>query len=211
MLGPSPALERRLDQALRRFPIDSMNPMDPGYLWMASSAAWTGRTELARDLVRRWNAARPKEVPIDSTGITWVLGDIALAEGRNADAAILEGRSFDLAPGQENMYPHRGHPHDLLGHSDSAIALYQSYLGRVTQLDFRLFWLDVAHLAEAYEALGRNFELLSQADSAAKYYQALLDLWQNAEPALEPKRAGVREALARVSAEKGSQVPLRTN
>jgi tetratricopeptide (TPR) repeat protein len=211
MLGPTPVLERRLDQALRRFPIDSMNPLDPAYLWMASSAAWTGRVELARDLIRRWGAAQPREVPVDSTSVLWVLGDIALAEGRNADAAVLEGRSHDLARGIENMFPHRGHPHDLLGNSDSAIVLYQGYLGRVTNLDFRLFWLDVAHLAETYEALGRNFELLSQADSAAQYYQALLDLWQNAEPALEPKRAGVRDALARVSAEKGSQVPIGTS
>ena len=206
--GPGPALERRLDQALRRFPTDRMNPLDPNYLWMASSAAWSKRTALAKELVARWNAARPKEVPVDSAGINWVLGDIALSEGRYAEAARLHGRAGDLVPGAENMYPHRAHPHDLLGHADSAIALYQAYLGRVAQLDFRLFWLDPAHLAEAYEALGRNYELRGQADSSAKYYQALLDLWKNAEPALEPKRNALREALARVSGEKGTQVPL---
>jgi serine/threonine-protein kinase len=206
--GPGPALERRLDQALRRFPTDKMNPLDPNYLWMASSAAWSGRTGLAKELVARWNAARPKEVPVDSVGIDWVLGDIALSEGRYADAARLHGRAGDLVPGAENLYPHRAHPHDLLGHADSAIALYQAYLGRVTQLEFRLFWLDPAHLSETYEALGRNYELRGQADSSAKYYQALLDLWKNAEPALQPKRKALREALARVSGEKGTQIPL---
>ena len=185
-----------------------MNPLDPNYLWMASSAAWSGRTGLAKELVARWNAARPKEVPVDSVNIDWVLGDIALSEGRYADAARLQGRAGDLFPGGENLYPHRAHPHDLLGHADSAIALYQAYLGRVAQLDFRLFWLDVAHLAETYEALGRNYELRGQTDSSARYYQALLDLWKNAEPALAPKRNAVRDALARVSGEKGTQVPL---
>jgi eukaryotic-like serine/threonine-protein kinase len=206
--GPGPALERRLDESLRRFPTDKMNPLDPSYLWMASSAAWVGRTPLAKELVARWNTARPKEVPVDSTGIDWVLGDIALSEGRYADAARLQGRAGDLLPGAENLYPHRAHPHDLLGHADSAIALYQAYLGRVTQIDFRLYWLDPAHLAETYEALGRNYELRGQADSSARYYQALLDLWKNAEPALAPKRNAVRDALARVSGEKGTQVPL---
>ena len=73
---------------------------------------------------------------------------------------------------------------------------------------FRLYWLDPAHLAEIYEALGRNYEFRGQADSSAKYYQALLTLWENAEPALAPKRNAVRDALARVSGEKGMQVPL---
>jgi tetratricopeptide (TPR) repeat protein len=205
---PNPAIQRRLEDALRRFPTDKMNPRDPAYMWMASSAAWSARIPLAKDLVARWNAARPKDIPIDSTGIDWVTGDIALAEGRYADAARLHGRSGDLAPGIENEYPHRAHPHDLLGHADSAIALYQAYLGRVTDLDFRLWWLEPAHLSEAYEALGRNFENRGQADSAAKYYQSLLDLWKNAEPSLTPKRNAVREALARVSGEKGTQVPL---
>jgi eukaryotic-like serine/threonine-protein kinase len=206
--GRGPALERRLDEALRRFPTDKMNPLDPNYFWMASSAAWVGRTALAKELVERWNAARPKEVPIDSTGLDWVLGDIALSEGHYAEAARLHGRAGDLVPGGENMYPHRAHPHDLMGHADSAIALYQAYLGRVAQLDFRLFWLDPAHLTEAYEALGRNYEVRGQADSSAKYYQALLDMWRNAEPSLEPKRNAVREALVRVSGEKGTRIPL---
>jgi hypothetical protein len=65
-------------------------------------------------------------------------------------------------------------------------------------------------LAETYEALGRNFENRGQADSAAKYYQSLLDMWKNAEPSLNPKKNAVREALARVSGEKGTQMPLRT-
>jgi tetratricopeptide (TPR) repeat protein len=175
---------------------------------MASSAAWSGRTSLAKELVARWNSAQPKEIPIDSVGIDWVLGDIALSEGRYVDAARLHGRSGDLSPGIENEYPHRAHPHDLLGHADSAIALYQAYLGRVTDLDFRLLWLEPAHLSEAYEALGRNFENGGQADSAAKYYQTLLDLWKNAEPVLDSRKAGVREALIRVSGEGGTQVPL---
>jgi tetratricopeptide (TPR) repeat protein len=207
--GSGPALERRLDEALRRFPTEKMNPLDPSYLPMASSSAWAGRTKLAKELVARWNAAQPKDIPMDSVGIDWVLGDIALSERRYADAARLQGRSWDLAPGLENYYPHRAHPHDLLGHADSAIALYQAFLSRVTRLDFRLRWLEPAHLSETYEALGRNFENRGQADSAAKYYQALLDLWKNAEPVLGPKKAGVREALARVSGERGGQVPLK--
>jgi tetratricopeptide (TPR) repeat protein len=206
--GPGPEIERRLDDALRRFPTDKMNPLDPNYLWMASSAAWAGRTALAKELVARWNAARPKDIPVDSANLDWVLGDIALGEHRYADAARLQGRVQDLLPGLENPYPHHAHPHDLLGNADSAIALYQAFLRRVTDLDFRLFWLEPAHLSETYEALGRNFEGRGQADSAAKYYQALLDLWKNAEPALEPKRKAVREALARVAGEKGTQVPL---
>ena len=80
------------------------------------------------------------------------------------------------------------HPHDLAGHADSAIALYQRYLGRASQLDVRLLWLDPAHLAETFEALGRNYENRAQPDSAANYYQALLDLWKNADPMLEPKK-----------------------
>jgi tetratricopeptide (TPR) repeat protein len=208
--GSGPAIERRLDDALRRFPPEKMNPLDPDYFFMASSAAWTGRSRSAKDWLARWSAAQPKDLPVDSTGVNWALGDIALSEGRYADAARLHGRAGDLLPGAEALYPHRAHPHDLLGHADSAIALYERYLGRVADLGFRLWWLDAAHLAETYEALGRNYENRAQPDSAAKYYQALLDLWKNADPVLDPKKKSLREALARVTAEKGSQVPLGT-
>jgi serine/threonine protein kinase/tetratricopeptide (TPR) repeat protein len=206
--GVSSRIQRRLDEALRRWPPQKMNPLDPRYIWMASSAAWSGRPALARDLLARSAAAQPVPMAADSGGIYWVLGDIALAEHRYADAARFMGRSHDYTPGAENFYPHRGHPHDLLGNADSAITLYQHYLDRVSDLRGRLYWLDPAHLSESYEALGRNFELRGQADSSAKYYQALLEMWKNAEPALEPKKQSVREALARVSGEKGTQVPL---
>jgi tetratricopeptide (TPR) repeat protein len=202
--GVSPGIQRRLEEALRRWPPQKMNPLDPGYIPMASSAAWSGRPALARELLAKWVAVQPTPVIKDSLGIYWVLGDIALAERRYADAARFMGRAGDITPGAENYYPHRGHPHDLLGNVDSAIVLYQSYLSRVTDLGSRLYWLDPAHLSETYEALGRNFELRGQADSSAKYYQALLDMWKNAEPSLEPKKAAIRQALARVTAEKPS-------
>lgn len=207
--GPGPAVERRLDDALRRFPPEKMNPLDPDYVFMASSAAWTRRSRFARELLGRWSAAQPKEMPVDSAWLFWALGDIALSEGRYEESARLQGRAGDLLPGVENLFPHRAHPHDLLGHTDSTIVLYERYLGRVTQLGGRLMWLDPAHLAETYEALGRNYENRAQPDSAAKYYQALLDLWKNADPELQPKKKSLREALARMTAEKGSQQPLR--
>ena len=206
--GPGPRIERRLDEALRRFPPDKMNPLDPNYLFMASSAAWTGQSRSAKDWLNRWSAAQPKDLPIDSTGYLWALGDIALSEGRYDEAARLHGRAGDRIPGSEGQLPHRAHPHDLAGHADSAIALYQGFLGRMSDLETHLMWLDPAHVAETYEALGRNYENRAQPDSAAKYYQALLDLWKNADPVLEPKKKSLREALARVTAEKGSQVPL---
>jgi len=206
--GPGPAIERRLDNALRRFPPEKMNPLDPGYFFMASSAAWSRRSRFAKEMLARWSAAQPADGPLDSVGIYWALGDIALSEGRYEESARLQGRAGDLSPGAENFFPHRAHPHDLLGHADSAIALYQGYLGRVAQLQVRLMWLDPAHLVETYEALGRNYENVGQPDSSAKYNRALLDLWKNADPELEPKKKSLRAALARVTAEKGSQVPL---
>jgi eukaryotic-like serine/threonine-protein kinase len=206
--GPGPAIERRLDDAMRRFPPEKMNPLDPGYFFMASSAAWSRRSRWAKEMLSRWSAAQPADGLLDSIGIYWALGDIALSEGRYEESARLHGRAGDLSPGAENYFPHRGHPHDLLGHADSAIALYKRYLDRVAQLQGRLMWLDPAHLSETYEALGRNYENVGQPDSSAKYYQALLDLWKNADPELEPKKKSLRTALARVTAEKGSQVPL---
>jgi tetratricopeptide (TPR) repeat protein len=209
--GPGPAVERRLDDALRRFPPEKMNPLDPNYLWMASSAAWTGRSRAAKEWLARRSAAQPKDLPIDSAGLFWALGDIALSEGRYDEAARLQGRAGDAMPGVEGWLPHRAHPHDLAGHADSAIALYAGFLGRMSDLEFHLTWLDPAHIAETYEALGRNYENRAQPDSAAKYYQALLDLWKNADAVLEPKKKSLREALTRVTTEKGSQVPLRSS
>ncbi|MEZ0332366.1 MAG: protein kinase [Gemmatimonadales bacterium] len=203
--GSGAAIERRLNEALRRFPPEKMNPLDPNYIFMASSAAWSRRPALAKELLARWIAVQPAGIPFDSVGIYWVLGDIALSEGRYADAARFMGRGGDLTPGAENYYPHRGHPHDLLGNTDSVVALYQGYLSRVANLGGRLRWLDPAHLAETYEALGRSFEARGQADSSAKYYQALLDLWKDAEPSLEPKKNAIRQALARVTSEPRSQ------
>jgi tetratricopeptide (TPR) repeat protein len=87
---------------------------------------------------------------------------------------------------------------DRGGAADSALALYERYLG--STWNFRLY-PDGHHLAPMVRRAGELYEARGDRARAAQAYQRFVALWRDADPVLQPQVAEVRRRLADVAGE----------
>jgi tetratricopeptide (TPR) repeat protein len=86
--------------------------------------------------------------------------------------------------------------YDRAGAEDSALAVYERY---VTTPNFERV-SDGPDLALAYERLGQLYERRGDRARAAAHYAAFVELWKNADPALQPRVRAARAAAERLRA-----------
>ncbi|MFQ5705586.1 MAG: tetratricopeptide repeat protein, partial [Gemmatimonadales bacterium] len=111
-----------------------------------------------------------------------------------ASAFLAYNRSGYL--GAEHVYnrglPEAANAMDLAGHPDSAIALYERALASPSVFGnlYELTWYPLAlrRLGELHESLGHR-------DEAIDYYQRFIELWDEADPELQPQVQAARERL----------------
>ena len=132
---------RTVEAALARYPLDSIPLLDRPYVTLALIYASAGRPRQARALLTRYEReVNPTFRHIDEPRRQWAWGQVALAEGRYADA-VVEFQAYVptprhcLACGQAAL----AQAYDRLGNSDSAIAVYERYV--TTPSLFRMFRL----------------------------------------------------------------------
>ena len=89
---------------------------------------------------------------------------------------------------------------DLAGARDSAITYFERYLA--TPNSARL-GDDLWFLAGTYKRLGEPYEAKGDRAKAIHYDQLFVDLWQHADPDLQPKVAQVKQRLARLERSSG--------
>ncbi len=120
-------------------------------------------------------------------------GYIALAEGRHADA-ITEFRLSDARSPYLCRWcalPPLADAYDRAGEPDSAVAVYERVLEEV------VVGVDELHAASrylpsAYERLGALYEQRGDTARAINSYAKLVELWKDADPALQPRVAAAR-------------------
>jgi hypothetical protein len=93
------------------------------------------------------------------------------------------------------MDPEVGLAFDRAEMHDSTIAVYEHY---VTTPDAYRVFADAADLARILRRLGELHEARGNRAQAATYYQRFVDLWKDADPALQPRVAEIRQRLARL-------------
>jgi tetratricopeptide (TPR) repeat protein len=191
---PARAL-RRLDDGARRFRLAEVSPFDFRYWFAAWTYAVAGRVPRAREMLAVTRAQRKPDLHYNLVLDHTLLAEIAEQEHHFADA-IAEWRLADARGCSLCPKPYLARAFALAGMTDSAITYYRAYLDRIGMLD-RLYWLDPAHRAEAYEALGRLYEERGDRPQALDYYGRFVDLWRKADPDLQPR---VREAKQRMAA-----------
>jgi tetratricopeptide (TPR) repeat protein len=180
---------RRLDAALRRFPLHDLPPLDRPYAMLAGAYALAGESGRARELLADWETTGVRGE--DARWLRAARAAVAVAEGRGDDA-VADARAFGtryfcrsctaalLALG-----------HDAAGRSDSALAQWEAYATSPQ----RFVWWDSPQLARAYQRLGELYEARGSADQAVEWYGRFVDLWSGADPELQPV---VRDARARI-------------
>ncbi|UCC83990.1 MAG: hypothetical protein JSW46_03380 [Gemmatimonadota bacterium] len=194
------AVERGIqtvDEALERHPLTTIPALDRPYAELAEFYAIAGELDRARGLLAEHDAATDPELRWPTEDLRHrAAGYIALAEGRHAEA-IAEFRLSDDRAGLRCRWcalPPLADAYDLAGEPDSAVAVYERFLGGV------VVGIDELHAAAryrpaVYERLGALYEARGDTAKAIHYYGKLVELWEDADPELQPRVEAARRAI----------------
>ncbi len=188
---------RLLDSDLRRFPLDSIPPADRPYLQLATLYAEAGPSERARELIEDYHRA----VPESQRRAEWeegIRGLLLLREGKAREAVPHLRYAADSSCGRCGWALRLSAAFEQIGEPDSAIAALRKAVtpdlfGHENDFDTR---------AAMYRRLGELYEGQGNRSAAVEYYTKFVDLWKDADPALQPQ---VREVKQRLGALVGEQ------
>ncbi len=189
-----------IQAALEEVPLNSLDPLDRPYLRLAALYAQAGRTDLAQAMLSEFESVvEPRFRGPMRSRYGRAKGEIALAEGRHADA-IEAFRGSDIGQCLTCAFPGLIRTYEAAGEPDSVIALSERYLaanhvGRLSQVDH-------AFLGPALERLGHLYDERENWEKAAESYGRFVELWADAEPELQPRVRAARERLDEISAER---------
>lgn len=179
-----------LQSALSAIPLSSIEPVDRPY--DALQCAWeligdkANVQALATDMTRGWDLmiSRADSVPVAARA--------ALAAG-DAKHALVVTSDISHMKTSAHVQVVRGRAFEMLSQNDSAIARYESYVGRTSnsRMDHAPFYL-----GDTYERLGGLYEKKGDIANARKYYAKLVDLWGNGEGEMRQRSRLAADRLA---------------
>jgi tetratricopeptide (TPR) repeat protein len=177
---------------------------DAYYVEAASIFALAGRPDRARAVLARFTAdLRDAALTRASApNVHWVLGQIALAEGRPL-VAVEEFRRADRLPdGPIHLCAicpdaDLGRAFDQAGMSDSAIITFERYLETP---QWSRIGVDARYVPRILKRLGELYEAKGDRAKAIEYYDRFAALWRNADPELQPQVAAVRRRIEALQA-----------
>jgi tetratricopeptide (TPR) repeat protein len=191
---------RVVADSLARHPLDSIAELTDPMQSLLHVYAVTNRPDQARAALARWQATRKRvSYGDDSIRTSAMLGDIALAQGKPAEA-LAQFRAADVWGCHVCNLAPIARAYDQLGNADSAIAVFSRFID--TPAPGRVY-MDGDYLAGAYKRLGELYEAKGDRQHALTNYMKFVDLWSKADPELQPKVAEVRAKIARLSKVEG--------
>jgi tetratricopeptide (TPR) repeat protein len=172
--------------------------------------ALAGRPEVARAWLeadrRGDNEYSSAPAPIRAAEDEWFEASVAYGDGRFSDAvdrlkaAEREFESFFSGLGEHQVSWDLARAFDRAGMPDSAIARYERSLEHG----------DAIALADGsravpitYERLAMLYDERGDLERAAGYYARFVELWQDADPDLQPRVAAARSRLEQIVSERG--------
>jgi tetratricopeptide (TPR) repeat protein len=189
-----------IDDALARFPLDSIAPLDRHYAFLAYVLALAGETVRSRALLaafRANDATTPGSSAIrDESDYLRAEGAALATEHKYGDAIVVLERA-GLAM---NNYvcpvcalPDLASAYDKAGQPDSAIAVYRRYVTTPWS-----DWMnsDGEFRSLAWRRLGELYQERGATRRAILALQTVEGLWQHADAVMQPDVADVRARLA---------------
>jgi len=195
------AARRIMDEALTRYPIESVPDGDAPVLDIAFVSAALGRADLARAMLQRHANA---EAAFATDG--W---EVALNLLTDAELALQRGdfdEAIDLLGGMERTvcppcgYLWLGRAADMAGRPEESIAAYEKYVGRPWSMRTTL---DGFALGSVLERLGQLHDERGNLEQAAVYYAQFTDLWADADASVQPRVEAARSRLEEIVRERG--------
>ena len=187
-----------LSAALAKHPLEALDPTDRPYPLLASTYALAGRPDEATRLMTEYARVIPPSMQKYDAMHFAALGDIQAAQGKQSEAiaSYRAARAVDGRPGFEMF--EIASAFGKLGQADSARDAYERYVHQGGPM--RILG-DVFYLAASYQRLGESYEAKGDRKKAIENYLKLADLWQNADPELQPIVKDAHVRIARLSAE----------
>ncbi|HUH13571.1 MAG TPA: hypothetical protein VMK65_10690, partial [Longimicrobiales bacterium] len=193
VLGDTAAAVRRIEGALVRLPLDSMDALNRPYLELAHAYARTGRTERAAKLLEEYERMVPADARGTFTGWSLIMarrarGALALSQGRVAEA-LAELREADRDADCLCHLPELGRAYEAASQPDSALIAYHAYLDPPV---LEPLTEDAAYLGQVLLRAAELHEARGERRDAAALYTRLAELWRDADPVLQPRVAEAR-------------------
>jgi len=189
-----------LDAALARVDMDSLPALDRPWLEIAGLLLDAGEIERGREaLARMWQEVPDLLKP----------GQEKYREGDLAMIAAAEGRPLEALEAFRTLPPFACVPCrlrveagllDEAGRADSAIAYYERYLAE--PWNYRI-WNDARWLAPTHERLGQLYDERGDPENAALHYARFVELWEDADPELQPRVRSAQQRLEAILRERG--------
>ncbi len=191
-----------LDQSLARHPLATVPAVERPYAWLAVTYLDAGKAPVARRLWREYETEVPPALRKGDPATPYAAARLTeLDRGPGAAAGLYQQwyqetglcgvcGLFDLARLAGNA-----------GQVDSALALYERAFATPS---YNRYLLDAVQLAPALKRAGELYEAKGDRAKAAKVYRRFVELWKDADPALQPGVREVRERLARLATEGAS-------
>lgn len=193
-------------EATQRDPVFlALDVVDVPYLELADFFLAAARPDRANTQVEAFLANVPAELRRPEDRMLYVIrGVMAMQRGR-FEEALDAFRIADTHPGSPFLtLQYLGSLYASAQRPDSAIAAYERYLS-MASLDRLTF--DAALLPGILQRLAALHEAAGHTAQAASYYMQLADLWQDADPALQPRAVAVRRRAQALLAQEPSPTP----
>jgi tetratricopeptide (TPR) repeat protein len=192
-----------LGEAIRRHPLDRMDPLDRPYEVLIHVYALAGRPDEGRRLQREYEASVPGSIRRIRASLFSSAGALAEAEGRD-DVALAAYRELHRRSGDCGTCGlfQMARIYDRRGQADSALAAYAGVVTHTSLL--AAFRVERLTLAPSLKRLGELYEARQDRKKAADYYGRFVDLYQHADPELQPAVREVRARLGRLAQEPGT-------
>ena len=185
---------------------DSLPPGDRRYFLTIETLLETGNRAEAEQLLAEWQELVPNDAlgALGRDNRSGIQARLAFARGDLAGAARLweEHRrecpgwppcSLNAAQGLAQIY-------EAEGNAAAAIIEYERLLSEPFG---DRFWFDAREKGPTLERLGQLYDEAADLENAAKYYAMFVELWEDADPELQPRVEAAQRRLNEIFAERG--------
>ena len=189
-----------LDAALARVDVDSLPALDRPWFEIAGLLLEAGEIERGREaLERMWREVPDLLKPGQEKYRAGELAMVSAAEGRPLEAleAFRTLPPWPCVPCRQRI---EARLLDEAGRADSAVAYYERYL--VEPWNHRI-WNDASWLAPTHERLGQLYDERGDLEAAALHFARFVELWEDADPELQPRVRAAKTRLEAILRERG--------
>ena len=190
-----------LDEALARYPAETVPAGEAPVLDLAFLSAALGRTREAQAFLERHRTAGASFAGNGWEVVLEAATEAQLAQqSGDVNGALELYDSLDRSVCPECGLFWKGFLLKEEGDRPGAIAAWEAYLSRGWHIRHIL---DADGLGSVYESLGQMYDAEGDPEQAAIYYAQFVELWQDADPELQPRVRAAQNRLETIVRERG--------